>query len=190
MISVNDQQLELYLSLFRGRVDVYARRWEKDSQFAFKYGYETGPSRDPALKNIFVQETETSPNQYMYTKGGCHCGAIKFKTAKDPFWVGACYCIDCRKISGSPYTVFAGYDKKDIDISGTPKNYASSEKVIRSFCEICGSPFAYIDTTSPDKIFIPVGVFDDPSSFKIEKHIWVSQKLPWVSIHDDLPQED
>lgn len=123
-------------------------------------------------------------------EGGCHCGAIRFKATKDPYWVGACYCIDCRKISGSPYTVFAGYDENVVTLSqGTPKNYASSEKVIRSFCDTCGSPFAYTYKETPNKLFIPIGVFDDPSSFVLQKHIWVSQKLPWISIHDDLPQE-
>ncbi len=124
-------------------------------------------------------------------EGGCHCGKIRFKTRTDPYWVGACYCKDCRKISGSPYTVFAGYKEGDVEIlQGTPTKYASSEKVTRSFCESCSSPFAYTYSEKPNEPFIPVGVFDDPSSFKLQKHIWVSQKIPWVIIHDDLPQEE
>ena len=124
-------------------------------------------------------------------KGGCHCGAIRFVASKNPYWVGACYCVDCRKISGSPYTVFAGYKVGDIVLTqGSPKSYASSEKVIRSFCEKCSSPFSYVYKTKPDEPFIPVGVFDDPANFKLQKHIWVSQKLPWINIHDDLPQDE
>ena len=123
-------------------------------------------------------------------KGGCHCKAIRFTVIKDPLWVGACYCVDCRKISGSPYVVFAEYKKEDVAIQGKPKMYASSEKVARSFCEICSSPFAYVHKDSPDKLFIPVGVFDDSAHFKVQEHIWVSQKLPWVVIDDDLPQRD
>lgn len=135
------------------------------------------------------------PLRYMQDEknmvGGCHCGAIRFKATVDPYWVGACYCVDCRKISGSPYTVFAGYKSGDIVLmQGTPKSYASSEDVRRSFCEKCGSPFSYIYKSKPDELFIPVGVFNDPTSFRLQKHIWVSQKLPWVAIHDDLPQEE
>lgn len=122
--------------------------------------------------------------------GGCHCGAIRFKTHDDPEWVGACYCVDCRKISGSPYTVFAGYPITNVEIvQGTPKAYASSKNVTRSFCVVCGSPFAYVYNDAPDRTYIPVGVFDDPSDVVLQKHIWVSQKLPWIVIHDDLPQE-
>ncbi len=159
-----------------------AENWNINTHFCFPYHSSNILYDGTQFRSIFLS---------LFTmKGGCHCGAIKFKTAGDPFWVGACYCIDCRKISGSPYTVFVGYDKKDVDISGTPKEYSSSEKVTRSFCEICSSPLAYVYKTSPDRIFIPAGVFDDPSSFKIEKHILVSQKLPWVFIHDNLPRED
>ena len=124
-------------------------------------------------------------------EGGCHCGNIRFKTTNDPFWVGACYCIDCRKVSGSPYTVFAGYKRDEIEMQGAkPKDYSSSENVLRSFCGVCSSPFAYRYKNTSDKLFIPVGIFDHPESFEIQKHIWVSQKLPWVIIHDAKPQED
>ena len=130
-------------------------------------------------------------------EGGCHCGAIKFKTKKNPFWVGACYCIDCRKVSGSPNTIFAGYHETDIEIvKGTPKEYQSSENVVRTFCGECSSPYSYgyigIDKTNNDfgKIFIPIGIFNDPSLFKINKHIWVSQKIPQIQIHDNIPQRE
>ena len=124
-------------------------------------------------------------------EGGCHCKSIRFKTEKDAFWVGACYCIDCRKISGAPYVVWAGYETNLVNIlRGNPKIYKSSELVNRSFCENCGSPFSYQYIDKQEKIFIPVGIFDKAEAFELKKHIWVSQKLPWVHITDDLPQED
>jgi hypothetical protein len=39
-------------------------------------------------------------------------------------------------------------------------------------------------------IFIPAGMFDDPTSLAPHEHIWVSQKLPWVHISGDLPQRE
>lgn len=124
-------------------------------------------------------------------QGGCHCGAIRFTTSAEPYWVGACYCVDCRKISGAPYLVFAGFKEGEVTIlQGVPKKYSSSEKVIRSFCENCSSPFAYTYKETPDKHFIPIGIFDDPVKFKLQEHIFVGQKLPWVCITDGLPQKD
>ncbi len=40
MISISEQQLELYMSLFRGRTDVYARHWEKDGRSGYSPAYE------------------------------------------------------------------------------------------------------------------------------------------------------
>jgi hypothetical protein len=123
-------------------------------------------------------------------KGGCHCKAIQFEATQETFWVGACYCIDCRKISGAPYVVWAGYNTTDIKLKGNPKTYSSSDDVNRSFCEICGSPYSYQYKNNIEKIFLPVGIFDDASKFELKKHIWVSQKLPWIHITDNLPQEE
>lgn len=39
MISVTEDQLNLYLSLFRGRTDVYARRWEKEGKSGYSPAY-------------------------------------------------------------------------------------------------------------------------------------------------------
>lgn len=39
-------------------------------------------------------------------------------------------------------------------------------------------------------MFLSVGIFDDPSTLAPQEHIWVSQKLPWLVIHDDAPQRE
>ena len=124
-------------------------------------------------------------------EGGCHCGAIRFKTTTQPYWTGACYCIDCRKISGAPYVVFAGFKKGEIEIlQGVPKEYSSSKEVIRSFCDTCSSPVTYTYKERPDEPFVSVGTFDDARSVAPKEHIWVSHKLPWVPISDDFPQRE
>jgi len=40
MISISEQQLELFMSLFRGRTDVYARRWEKEGRSGYSPAYD------------------------------------------------------------------------------------------------------------------------------------------------------
>ncbi|MFA5945704.1 MAG: DEAD/DEAH box helicase family protein [Patescibacteria group bacterium] len=40
MISATEDQLNLYLSLFRGRTDVYARRWEKEGKSGYSPAYD------------------------------------------------------------------------------------------------------------------------------------------------------
>ncbi|MEK7173990.1 MAG: hypothetical protein AAB710_02810 [Patescibacteria group bacterium] len=40
MISISEQQLELYVSLFQERTDVYARHWEKNGRSGYSPAYE------------------------------------------------------------------------------------------------------------------------------------------------------
>ena len=40
MIRITDQQLELFMSLFRGREDVYAHRWEKNERSGYSPAYD------------------------------------------------------------------------------------------------------------------------------------------------------
>jgi hypothetical protein len=129
-------------------------------------------------------------------EGGCYCGAIRYATDQEPEWVGACHCVDCRKISGAPYTVWAGYKHEALKLlSGEPEQFKSSERVLRSFCKNCSSPitFVYTDPNTEfedDLIYIAIGTADDPGTYKLMEHIWVSQKLPWVDINDGLPQRE
>lgn len=40
MIEITDQQFEIFLSLFRGRTDVYAKRWQKGNKHGYSPAYE------------------------------------------------------------------------------------------------------------------------------------------------------
>ncbi len=122
-------------------------------------------------------------------KGGCYCKKIAFETKGDPFWVSACYCVDCRKISGAPYAVWVGFKTNEVTWRGNRKIYSSSEKINRSFCEGCGSSLAWEQKEKPENIFLTVGSLDDADSLTVQKHYWVGQKLPWVHITDDAKQE-
>ena len=42
MIPPSTHQIELFMSLFRGRTDVYAHRWEKDGRSGYSPAYEFG----------------------------------------------------------------------------------------------------------------------------------------------------
>ena len=35
---------------------------------------------------------------------------------------------------------------------------------------------------------MPLSTFDDPNAVAPDMHIWVSEKLSWVTIDDGLPQ--
>ena len=41
-------------------------------------------------------------------KGGCLCGAVTYEAKGDPAFVGHCYCVDCRKASGTSHGTHVG----------------------------------------------------------------------------------
>jgi hypothetical protein len=120
--------------------------------------------------------------------GSCHCGKIQFEVTGQPFWVGSCYCRDCQKITGTASMTFAGYKKEQTSFQGEPKEYNSSEKVKRYFCEHCSSPVLYVSTDRPENVLLSLGLFDNQDGFKVQRHIWTSQKPAWVYICDEAPQ--
>ena len=122
-------------------------------------------------------------------EGGCRCGAVRLRASGGPFTVVYCYCVDCRRSSGAPVSLFAGYEtgRVDLDREAT-RSYSSSRGVIRSFCAACGTPVSYEDRRLEGEIYLHVGIFDDPERFEPEAHNWVSQKPLWLKISDDLPR--
>jgi hypothetical protein len=62
----------------------------------------------------------------------------------DPFTSnqGLCHCLDCRKLSGSPYTYNFIAHRSEIKVTGTPskviKTADSENTVVNYFCSDCG----------------------------------------------------
>lgn len=104
--------------------------------------------------------------------GGCRCEAIRIKVSGEPSeGVIYCHCRDCRRSSGAPVSLFAGYRTEQVEIKrGTPKVYESSSGVSRSFCGDCGTPISYEDERLPGEIYLPIGVFDDARSLSSPRH--------------------
>jgi hypothetical protein len=64
----------------------------------------------------------------------------------------------------------------------------SSTQVLRGFCGTCGTALTYRHELRIDEIDFTLVSLANPMDIAPERHIWVQDKLPWVQIHDDLPQ--
>ena len=78
-------------------------------------------------------------------RGRCFCGAVRFAAAGQPFQVSWCHCRDCRRQSGAPAVVWAGFRSDEVTFEGAPKRRQSSPHITRSFCAECGTPMTYED---------------------------------------------
>ena len=91
--------------------------------------------------------------------------------------------------SGSPYVAWGTIQRAQLEITqGSLKEIITSARVNRGFCEQCGTSLTYYQEKYPDTIDICLATVDDPGLVRPEYHIWVSDKLPWISIDDGLPQ--
>jgi hypothetical protein len=104
--------------------------------------------------------------------GGCLCGALRFTAHGQPYRVGICHCMDCRKNHGAIFHASAIFPDTAVTITGAVKSYRD-----RSFCPTCGSPvFAHIE----DEIGINLGAFDEPDRFRPTYELWTIRRESWL----------
>ena len=95
--------------------------------------------------------------------GQCHCGAIRYSMPTAVEHHTLCHCSDCRRHAGAPMVGWALVDQADLEMSGTPKIYASSEHGRRHFCADCGTGLFYTnEAVFPGQIDVQTGTLDDP----------------------------
>jgi hypothetical protein len=108
--------------------------------------------------------------------GGCLCGAVRFEARGEPYRVGICHCMDCRKHSGSVFGAFAIFPAGAVTISGDAASYGD-----RGFCPNCGSPvFGHWG----DEIGLHLGSLDAPSQFKPSYELWMPRREEWLPEFD------
>ena len=123
--------------------------------------------------------------------GGCLCGAVRYSTTAEPAMIAVCHCTDCQKQNGTAFSVNVLVPYDQIEISGeTLTQYESAgtsgKKVLRNFCNRCGSPLATLFEGFGGLAAIKVGTLDDSSWVKPGVQIWCDSLQPWGVVADDL----
>jgi len=102
-----------------------------------------------------------------------------------------CYCVECRRASGSAFTANVRVPASHYRLlSGGDhiREYESSPGRFRAFCSRCGSPVHARGAAEPDWIRIRLGGLDADAPAHVAAHVWVSEKPRWYVISDDHPQ--
>jgi len=122
----------------------------------------------------------------MSRSGGCQCGAVRFRVDGELGRASICHCRMCQKAFGAFYGPYVSAYKKDVVWTrGVPKYFASSNRVRRGFCDMCGTQLTFEGDW--DSVDFAIGAFDDPSDIKPTIQIGLEAKLPWVDELGDLP---
>jgi hypothetical protein len=105
--------------------------------------------------------------------GGCLCGAVRYRVHGEPTHVGRCHCADCRKESGSAFTIYGQWPLDAFELEGELATYEG-----RGFCARCGSRVGDIDE---DLVEIRLGSLDDaPFLLRPEAEVWIKRREPWL----------
>ncbi len=108
--------------------------------------------------------------------GGCLCGAVRYTVRGEPEHVGRCHCADCRKESGSAFTVYGQWPLDAFELEGELATYRG-----RGFCARCGSRVLNPPDPGDRLVEIRLGTLDDaPFDLKPEAELWVKRREPWL----------
>ena len=104
--------------------------------------------------------------------GGCLCGDIRFEASGQPYRVGLCHCLDCRKRHGALFHASAIFPASAVTVTGETRDYNG-----RFFCPRCGSP---VITRSADEFEVNVWSLDQPDQFKPTYELWTIRRESWL----------
>jgi hypothetical protein len=121
-------------------------------------------------------------------KGSCLCGAVAFEFDDAGVVESvACYCTNCRKVSGSQYGVYLQVRIASFRwVSGEDRvvGYESSPGNTRGFCGTCGSVAPL--RTSYGAVRVPGGALDDDPGVAPGVVLFSGSKVRWCRA--DEPQ--
>ena len=105
-------------------------------------------------------------------EGGCLCGAVRFVARGEPYRVGICHCLDCRKHHGALFFAAAIFPEDAVTITGETREYRN-----RHSCAACASP---VFARWTDEIELHLGAFDAPSQFVPTYECWAVRREAWL----------
>jgi hypothetical protein len=128
--------------------------------------------------------TASPAGEELVRTGGCLCGAVRYRVRGEPLHVGRCHCADCRKESGSAFTVYAIWPGDAFELTGDVAAFAG-----RGFCPRCGSRLLNPPDAPGDPVEVRIGSLDDaPFGLTPEAEIWIKRREPWLAPVDGAAQ--
>ncbi len=115
--------------------------------------------------------------------GGCLCGAVRFESRVRPQVTVHCYCVDCRKTSGTGHGTHLVVPMEAFTLTGAVRLYEraadSGNIVTRGFCETCGSPVYSVNSGKPNLVFPRASLLDDPEIVQSQMRVYGSRAPSW-----------
>jgi len=127
--------------------------------------------------------------------GGCACGAIRYECSAEPIMMFKCHCHDCQQMTASGFAPVVVVPARAFRVTRGGLRYHFTPSLAggrhrRGFCADCGSLVTGGENTerSTDNIGFTAGTLEDPSWFRPQMDIFVSDAQRWDLMDPDLPK--
>ncbi len=127
--------------------------------------------------------------------GSCLCGGVAFEIDGKVTPMHYCHAARCRKAGGAAFAVelaanaseFRWIRGEDLVTVYEAPLLREPPPYRRAFCRVCGSPLPVALEGTSFVILHGGGLDGDPGTRPF-RHIFVSQRAPWHTITDTMPQ--
>ncbi|KAL1746747.1 Mss4-like protein [Schizophyllum fasciatum] len=133
----------------------------------------------------------------MSNTGSCLCGALRYSFTGEPSAKGLCHCKDCRKISGSAFSMNAMFPADAVTLTaGAPKTYTvaggSGKPITSFFCGECGSTVWRETPVFAGLRIVKAGTLDDPEALeRVAKPVvemFAANRVGWMPVIKETDQ--
>jgi len=130
----------------------------------------------------------------MKVDGSCHCGRIRFEADIDPARIQICHCLDCQRLTGSPFRVSVPAPAAGFRLlSGEPARYLktadSGSRREHAFCGDCGSPVFRMPTDNDPNYSLRLGSLRQSDQItRPARQVWTKRRLTWVTGLAEIPE--
>lgn len=123
--------------------------------------------------------------------GGCLCGAVRYESTSGALVAAHCYCIDCRRSSGTGHCTHVVVPAAAFSLSGEVRHYDraadSGAMVRRHFCPTCGSALYSTNAAGGELVFLRASSLDDPDAVTPGASVYASRAPKWDPVDPALP---
>ena len=123
-------------------------------------------------------------------KGRCLCGSVTWELLAEPYAIYNCHCRMCQKAHGAAFGTYCFVNKDQFrwtSSTDTIVYYESSEYLVRSSCDVCGSVVPYANKAGNHWV-APGGCHNHMR--KPDYNIFVVDSSPWHTINGDMPRHN
>lgn len=126
-------------------------------------------------------------------RGRCLCGQVQFELTLPVKFNAHCHCSMCRAAHGAAFVTWVGVERDAFHLTQGAQDlvrHKSSEQASRSFCGTCGSTLLFESERWPGEVHVAFANLVDPVDRPPQAHVYFSDRVPWVTLSDDLHRID